>query len=188
MKRLVILAAALATAAPVAGNAADYAWPVLRVIDGDTLAVDASADMPPELAEVRRRSAARSAAAVTAPVPSARVRGTRDGGMGREALMVVHGLFTCRACQALSRHVSCGGLPARGAVAANVGSIRPSGSRHLGRFLPHEPGAEAPAPDDDICAEPVAYRRASSPSRLSPSKLRTWGCSDRAYPLYAYTH
>ena len=91
MKRLVILAAALATAAPVAGNAADYAWPVLRVIDGDTLAVDASADMPPELAEVRRRSAARSAAAVTAPVPSARVRGTRDGGMGREALMVVHG-------------------------------------------------------------------------------------------------
>ena len=36
MKRLVILAAALATAAPVAGNAADYAWPVVRVIDGDT--------------------------------------------------------------------------------------------------------------------------------------------------------
>ena len=50
MKRLAILAAALATAAPVAGNAADYAWPVVRVIDGDTVAVDASADMPPELA------------------------------------------------------------------------------------------------------------------------------------------
>ena len=55
MKRLVILAAALATAAPVAGNAADYAWPVVRMIDGDTVAVDASADMPPELAEVRVR-------------------------------------------------------------------------------------------------------------------------------------
>ena len=36
-------------------NAADYAWPVVRVIDGDTVAVDASADMPPELAEVKVR-------------------------------------------------------------------------------------------------------------------------------------
>ena len=35
--------------------AADYAWPVVRVIDGDTVAVDASADMPPELADVRVR-------------------------------------------------------------------------------------------------------------------------------------
>ena len=55
MKRLVILAAALATAAPVAGNAADYAWPVVRVIDGDTIVVDASADLPPELADLRVR-------------------------------------------------------------------------------------------------------------------------------------
>ena len=36
-------------------NAADYAWPVVRVIDGDTVAVDASADMPPELADVKVR-------------------------------------------------------------------------------------------------------------------------------------
>ena len=28
----------------------DYAWPVVRVIDGDTVAVDASADLPAELA------------------------------------------------------------------------------------------------------------------------------------------
>ena len=35
--------------------AADYAWPVVRVIDGDTVAVDASADMPPELADVKVR-------------------------------------------------------------------------------------------------------------------------------------
>ena len=33
--------------------AADYAWPVVRVVDGDTVAVDASADMPPELADVK---------------------------------------------------------------------------------------------------------------------------------------
>ncbi|MDE0391377.1 MAG: thermonuclease family protein [Rhodospirillales bacterium] len=35
--------------------AADYAWPVARVIDGDTVAVDASADLPPELADLRVR-------------------------------------------------------------------------------------------------------------------------------------
>ena len=35
--------------------AADYAWPVVRVVDGDTVAVDASADMPPELADVKVR-------------------------------------------------------------------------------------------------------------------------------------
>ena len=34
---------------------ADYAWPVTRVIDGDTNAVDASADLPPELADIRVR-------------------------------------------------------------------------------------------------------------------------------------
>ena len=34
-----------------AGAAAnDYAWPVMRVIDGATLVVDAGADLPPELA------------------------------------------------------------------------------------------------------------------------------------------
>lgn len=35
--------------------AADYEWPVLRVIDGDTVAVDASADMPPELSKLNVR-------------------------------------------------------------------------------------------------------------------------------------
>ena len=35
--------------------AADYAWPVLRVVDGDTVAVDASADMLPELARLSVR-------------------------------------------------------------------------------------------------------------------------------------
>ena len=36
-------------------HAADYAWPVTRVVDGDTVAVDASADMPPELAAIKVR-------------------------------------------------------------------------------------------------------------------------------------
>ena len=41
---VLVLSACVCTAA----LAADYAWPVLRVVDGDTVAVDASADMPPE--------------------------------------------------------------------------------------------------------------------------------------------
>ena len=54
MTRLAILAAlVLAIAAPA--GAADYAWPVVRVVDGDTVAVDASADFPPELADLRVR-------------------------------------------------------------------------------------------------------------------------------------
>ena len=40
-------------ASPV--HAADYAWPVVRVVDGDTVAVDASADMPPELSKLKVR-------------------------------------------------------------------------------------------------------------------------------------
>ena len=63
MKRLVILAAALAAVAMPAqaadyampAQAADYAWPVVRVIDGDTIVVDASADLPAELADLRVR-------------------------------------------------------------------------------------------------------------------------------------
>ena len=59
MKPLAILAAALAAlslaAAPAPAPAQDFAWPVLRVIDGDTILVDASADMPARLAEVRVR-------------------------------------------------------------------------------------------------------------------------------------
>ena len=49
---LVLLALVLAAGPALA---ADYAWPVVRVIDGDTVAVDASADMPPELADVKVR-------------------------------------------------------------------------------------------------------------------------------------
>ena len=54
MKRLAVLAAVLMALSAPAG-AADYGWPVVRVIDGDTVAVDASADMPPELADVKVR-------------------------------------------------------------------------------------------------------------------------------------
>ena len=54
MKRLALLAAALA-AAPLSAQGADYDWPLVRVIDGDTVLVDASADMPPELAALRVR-------------------------------------------------------------------------------------------------------------------------------------
>ena len=35
--------------------AADYEWPIVRVIDGDTVKVDASADLPPELASLSVR-------------------------------------------------------------------------------------------------------------------------------------
>ena len=84
MKRLVILTAALATAAPVAGNAADYAWPVVRVIDGDTVAVDASADMPPELAEVRVRLRG-----LDAPEISSRAQCERERAGGKAAAAFV---------------------------------------------------------------------------------------------------
>ena len=40
-------------AAPV--PAADYSWPVVRVVDGDTVKVDAGADLPPELASLSVR-------------------------------------------------------------------------------------------------------------------------------------
>ena len=49
-----MLAAALMLPS-VPAQAADYAWPVVRVIDGDTILVDASADLPPELADLRIR-------------------------------------------------------------------------------------------------------------------------------------
>ena len=55
-----MLAAALAATAAVPlasapASAADYAWPVVRVIDGDTIVVDASADLPGEIAQLRVR-------------------------------------------------------------------------------------------------------------------------------------
>ena len=36
-------------------QAADYSWPVVRVVDGDTVKVDAGADLPPELASLSVR-------------------------------------------------------------------------------------------------------------------------------------
>ena len=53
MTKAAALLATLLLIVPAA--AADYEWPVVRVIDGDTIEVDASADMPPELASVRVR-------------------------------------------------------------------------------------------------------------------------------------
>ena len=47
---MVIALAVTFVAASGAALAADYAWPVVKVIDGDTVRVDASADLPPELA------------------------------------------------------------------------------------------------------------------------------------------
>ncbi len=35
--------------------AGDYRWPILRVVDGDTVAVDASADLPDDLAKLNVR-------------------------------------------------------------------------------------------------------------------------------------
>ena len=51
------LVAALAFTFYICGPvlAADYEWPILRVVDGDTVAVDASADLPPELARLSVR-------------------------------------------------------------------------------------------------------------------------------------
>ena len=48
----IVLAASL-LAAPL--PAADYSWPVVRVVDGDTVKVDASADLPSELASLSVR-------------------------------------------------------------------------------------------------------------------------------------
>ena len=53
--KVVVAALALEfAAAPV--QAGDYPWPVVRVIDGDTVAVDASGDMPSDLAALKVRS------------------------------------------------------------------------------------------------------------------------------------
>ena len=38
-----------------AALAAGYAWPVLRFVDGDTVAIHASTDLPPELARINVR-------------------------------------------------------------------------------------------------------------------------------------
>lgn len=54
MRRCAI-AVALAVALPEPATGGDYDWPVVRVIDGDTVQVDAGADMPPELASLAVR-------------------------------------------------------------------------------------------------------------------------------------
>ena len=51
IRAAIIVFAAIALPA----GAADYAWPVVRVVDGDTVAVDASNDFPPELADLKVR-------------------------------------------------------------------------------------------------------------------------------------
>ena len=53
MRACMVVMAALTLCA--SALAADYEWPVLRVVDGDTVAVDASADLPPELARLSVR-------------------------------------------------------------------------------------------------------------------------------------
>ena len=50
---LALLAVLLLAAAPT--YAGDYIWPAVRVVDGDTVEVDASADLPPELADLKVR-------------------------------------------------------------------------------------------------------------------------------------
>ena len=48
---IALTAALFATSA----NGADYTWPVKRVIDGDTVVVNASADLPSELSKLKVR-------------------------------------------------------------------------------------------------------------------------------------
>ena len=57
MRGLIPAAAALVWAAlwAVPAQSADYDWPVTRIVDGDTVAVDASSDLPPELAGLKVR-------------------------------------------------------------------------------------------------------------------------------------
>ena len=47
----------LLLASPV--HAADYAWPVVRVVDGDTVAVDASADNATRVVQAQGEAAGR---------------------------------------------------------------------------------------------------------------------------------
>ena len=87
MRRLAILATALVTL-PLSAQAADYAWPVLRVIDGDTIVVDASADMPAEVAEVRVHLRG-----VDAPEKGQRARCAAESSRAAEAKTLVEGLL-----------------------------------------------------------------------------------------------
>ena len=48
-----LVVAASLIAAPL--TAADYSWPVIAIVDGDTVKVDAGANLPPELASLSVR-------------------------------------------------------------------------------------------------------------------------------------
>ena len=94
----------LAVSQPVgSAQAADYSWPVVRVVDGDTVKVDAGADLPPELAslsvrlrgvdtpekgrlakcDAERRAAAAATAFAEAAIGRARVIVVRDPAWGK---------------------------------------------------------------------------------------------------------
>ena len=85
VRPMIVLAVLLASAVFPA-RAADYAWPIVRVIDGDTVAVDASVDLPPELADhkVRLRGVDTPEKGIgrSAP-PSARLERRRRRSRGR---------------------------------------------------------------------------------------------------------
>ena len=87
MKRLAILAAALALL-PLPAQAEDFAWPVVRVIDGDTVLVDASADLPAALAKLRVRLPG-----VDAPEIGARAECEAEREAGERAAAVVGDLL-----------------------------------------------------------------------------------------------
>ena len=85
---------ALALGASAAAAAGDYEWPVVAVIDGATLVVDAGADIPPELAMLRvrlRGAGTEDAAALSAALAGAStvvVRNPRYGGRDCECQVV----------------------------------------------------------------------------------------------------
>jgi len=64
----------------VPAGAADYTWPVTRVIDGDTVVVNASADLPPELSRLAVRLDG-----VDTPEKGWRAKCAEEKKMGREA-------------------------------------------------------------------------------------------------------
>lgn len=61
-------------------HAGEYAWPVTRIVDGDTLAVDASGDLPPELAAIKVRILG-----VDTPEKGGRAKCEQERAAGQEA-------------------------------------------------------------------------------------------------------
>ena len=55
MNRASVAAFALALAFTGAARAADYEWRIVGVVDGDTIRVDATPDLPPALARLKVR-------------------------------------------------------------------------------------------------------------------------------------